>query len=253
MTVVPPSDDQDLGLGPLRIDRRNAPDRVDEVGRVVLNQDVQDDRSFRGDLRGHGQQQRGGHELDVDLGGRRVDDRDPNALLDLGLLVVLGGDLRATRGSDPGRSVSSAFSAMSRVKESTTLPKPSESALVLAGTGFAGAQVQTVADRGVVGKARPVEVPWAASAAAVKPHCTPMSRLKLRDVSTMRASIITCGVSASSVVISSSSGSILLRNVADDQRVGPLVDDHLAALGEDAALADDAAGRPRPWRRTACG
>src|SRR5262245_6137061 len=86
--------DQHLRRRPLRVDRRRATHGVHEVRGVVLDLDVEDDRPLRGDLRRDGQAQRGRHELDVDLRRGRVDDGDPDALLDLGPLVVLGRDLR---------------------------------------------------------------------------------------------------------------------------------------------------------------
>src|SRR5262249_43545429 len=87
--------DDDVRLGPLRIDARRAGGGLDRrVRRVVRHLDVHQDGPLRGDLRGDLQLQRGRHELHRDLGGRRVDDRDPDALLDLGFLVVPGRDLR---------------------------------------------------------------------------------------------------------------------------------------------------------------
>ena len=63
-----------------------------------------------------------------------------------------------------------------------------------------------IAAEALAGKPSPVPVPLLASATALKPHLMPRSCENVFEVSTIRASIITCGVSESSVEISWSSG-----------------------------------------------
>ena len=86
--------DLHLGVGALRVDRRNAVDLTAEVGRRVLDRDLHDHGVGRGDLRRHLQHQHGVLERHGDgVVGDRLN-RNLDALRDLRLDVVLRGQPR---------------------------------------------------------------------------------------------------------------------------------------------------------------